>query len=210
MKSDDSLGKNYYPGLTSLRAIAALMVYLHHFNPLPPSLSLFGFSLWGIVQEFHVGVTIFFVLSGFLITDRYLDAQINFKTYFWFRFCRIYPIYFIISLLTLIISLISYGIDSFNFKELILNITLTKGFFDQYKFSMVAQGWSLTVEETFYLLAPLIFILVRKKSSLILIPFTLLFLSIGFLISLISSGSHLWGDFGFTLRYTFLVGAANF
>ena len=44
MKSDDSLGKNYYPGLTSLRAIAALMVYLHHFNPLPPSLSLFGFS----------------------------------------------------------------------------------------------------------------------------------------------------------------------
>jgi peptidoglycan/LPS O-acetylase OafA/YrhL len=210
MTSDNSSGKNYYPGLTSLRAIAAFMVYLHHFNPLPPSLSLFGFSLWGIVQEFHVGVTIFFVLSGFLITDRYLDAQIDFKTYFWFRFCRIYPVYFIISVLTLIMSLASYGLASFNFKELFLNITLTKGFFDQYKFSMVGQGWSLTVEETFYLLAPLILFLIRKKSSLILIPLTLLFLSIGLLISLLCSGSHLWGDFGFTLRYTFFGRSSEF
>ena len=56
----------YIPALTGIRAVAAYVVFLHH-------LSFFnnGTLLWQFTNEGHIGVTIFFVLSGFLITLRY-------------------------------------------------------------------------------------------------------------------------------------------
>ena len=88
---------SYFPGLTTLRAIAALMVYLHHVNPFPAKYHILGLPVWGIINEFHIGVTFFFVLSGFLIANRYFDTRVSFKKYIWNRFTRIYPVYFLIS-----------------------------------------------------------------------------------------------------------------
>ena len=52
----------YFPALTGLRAIAAYMVFFHHFN----FFSQFGESLLSrMVNEFYAGVSVFFVLSGF-------------------------------------------------------------------------------------------------------------------------------------------------
>src|SRR5207247_935990 len=56
--------KREFPALTSLRFIAAFLVVLFHFFPES------GF----VAGEGHVGVGIFFVLSGFLITLRYGDG----------------------------------------------------------------------------------------------------------------------------------------
>ncbi len=54
-------GLNYFNALTGLRAMAAYMVYAHHFNPIPKN-----YAVHGLVNELHIGVTLFFVLSGFL------------------------------------------------------------------------------------------------------------------------------------------------
>lgn len=181
---------NYYPALTGLRAIAAYMVYIHHFNPFPENY-LNGYPK-GIIDEMHIGVTIFFVLSGFLITHRYFNkGDFSFKTYFVNRIARIYPIYFILTTFTFLHFLAKTD-SNFTDKILVylLNITFLRGYFENIQFSLVTQGWSLTVEETFYLIAPLIFIFI-KKNVRFLFMFPLFLLFFGLILVKVSSISNL-------------------
>src|SRR5579864_3761830 len=83
--------------LTSLRFIAALLVFLHHYSMIP--YGTMPTSLWEtIMVEGHLGVTIFFVLSGFLITYRYFTEpwgeRLNMRQYLVKRVARIYPLYY--------------------------------------------------------------------------------------------------------------------
>lgn len=206
MKFIIDLNNNYFPGLTSIRAIAALMVYLHHFNPFYKNQTFLGIPIWGITKELHIGVTIFFVLSGFLITLRYFEKEVDFKRFLWNRITRIYPVYFLITFLSFLYEVLESGFTLSLLKVFLLNITFLRGFFDSLKFTLVAQGWSLTVEEMFYILAPVIFYLIIKygKKMLILIP---IFLSmLGWLIGYFSIKFdwNFWGDNYFTFHYTFL------
>ncbi len=200
------MNNNYFPGLTSIRAIAALMVYLHHFNPFNRNQNFLGIPVWGITKELHIGVTIFFVLSGYLITIRYFEKEVGFKRFLWNRITRIYPVYFLITFLTFLYEVLQSGFTLSLLKVFFLNITFLRGFFDNMKFTLVAQGWSLTVEEMFYLLAPLTFLLIIKygKKMLIFIPICLGIL--GWLIGYVSTKLDLdfWGDNNFTFHYTYL------
>lgn len=123
-------------------------------------------------MELHTGVSIFFVLSGFLIAYKYYQtSRLNFlwlKKYYVGRFARIYPLLFLITFITLVIS-------KGSFTEWFLSLTLLKGFLADYMFAVISQTWTLTVELVFYMLAPFIFILVKNKASLFL-QFILIFL----------------------------------
>ena len=83
--------KIFFPALTGYRAIAAWMVFVYHFFPFKnPNIPDFVKDIAG---QLHMGVDMFFVLSGFLITYRYFDENpINFKKYMVNRIARIYPI----------------------------------------------------------------------------------------------------------------------
>lgn len=93
------------------------------------------------------------------------------------RFARIYPMYFILTSLTFVYYIIdpSFNNSTFqltsneadSFTLYLLNITFLRGFFHDVVFSGIGQGWTLTVEEVFYVLAPLIF-LAKKKVPLLL------------------------------------------
>ncbi|MEP7284856.1 MAG: acyltransferase [Chloroflexota bacterium] len=164
--------------LTSLRAIAAALVFFYHFiylkNPAPA-----GTVLEAILQNGYIGVTLFFVLSGFLLTLRYQDeikqGSFQWGDYIRRRVARIYPIYyFILAALVLTGSTIN-----------ITNITLTQGFFTRLVQTGNISAWSLTVEECFYFLLPFIlgYIANYKKLSyslLVLILWTLAMLALGF------------------------------
>ncbi len=172
--------KAYYPALTGFRAVAAYMVYLHHYNT-----HRFGEFIYLFFNEFRVGVPLFFVLSGFLITLRY-HGQFSWswqwlKVYFVNRLARIYPSYFLITTLVFVASFAQMGY--FSWKVYLLNISFLRGFFQDYKWTGIAQGWSLTVEETFYFLAPLIFVSLRKVSiwiqAIMLIVFGIFLVQIG-------------------------------
>ena len=158
---------HYFPSLTGFRAIAAWLVFANHYNPF--AAQRFPF-LNGIINELNIGVSMFFVLSGFLITIRYDDPMLpkpGFGQYMRNRFARIYPLYFILTTLTFLVA----GEWDWIY---IANITITKGFFDDLKFTGIAQAWSLTVEETFYFLAPFLFLTIRKfKAALWLWPLVL-------------------------------------
>lgn len=150
--------KSYIPSLTSVRAIAALMVFLHHYNFIPTFDSRF---IELFIFQGYAGVSLFFVLSGFLIHRNYHDLFENFKPthliqYFINRFARVYPLYFILSVTILLFLNIQ------NYLVWIMNLALLKGFSDLLKFQLISTSWSLTVEECFYLLFP-IFLLGRLK-----------------------------------------------
>ena len=143
----------YIKQFDTVRAFAVFLVILSHW-PI------------GLNSQFNlgsIGVTIFFVLSGFLIAIRYMDEKINFFKYLWTRFVRIYPIYFLVTLTTFIFKGLQDGFTNRLWYLLILNITFLRGFIENLKFSLVAQGWSLTVEVTFYIIAPIIFILLKTS-----------------------------------------------
>lgn len=155
----------FIPALTGYRAIAAWMIFVLHFfpfnNPLAPE------YLKSFVKELHIGVDMFFVLSGFLITFRYFDQHpIDFKKYMVNRFARIYPMYFLITLAVFAAFLLQNGNwNSEKTIEAILSFTMTKALFQKYFFSAgISQGWTLTLEELFYITAPFYFILLRKKT----------------------------------------------
>jgi peptidoglycan/LPS O-acetylase OafA/YrhL len=192
-----------FPALTGVRIVAAFMVYIHHFNPF--STHFFGKSVHYFFDGFHVGVTLFFVLSGFLIAHRYYESSdFNFKYYLQKRFARIYPMYFILTTLTFVLGYyftISHG----GFGTYFLNITFLRGFFDDFKFSGIPQGWTLTIEETFYFLAPCFFLLVkRNKWMLLLLPICFILIGV-FLVELFKNSDFhgLMNNLNFMLGYTF-------
>jgi len=63
---------SYFRPLTGFRAIAAFMVFLCHFNPVPVILPFESAKVF--FGSMNTGVTLFFVLSGFLIIYRYIDS----------------------------------------------------------------------------------------------------------------------------------------
>jgi peptidoglycan/LPS O-acetylase OafA/YrhL len=160
-----------FPALTGMRAIAAFMVFFHH---LP--LHFGPHFLIGWQLSFYTGVTLFFTLSGFLITWRYYGKIELSGKYAWNygikRFARIYPLYFLV--LTVVVLLL----QNFNSLFLLQNYTLTHTLFFIFPSHGVAipPSWSLTVEECFYLLAPLIFFLTRRTGLWLPFLLTLLLL----------------------------------
>ncbi len=198
------MSKQIYPALTGVRALAAYMVFIVHYN----SISETDFEiLKKFVGQFHIGVSIFFVLSGFLIAYRYMDSKnFHFGRYMINRVARVYPIYFILTTIAFIGSWYYEKQESFDWALYGMNISFLRGFFDDLVFTGVAQGWSLTVEETFYFTAPLFFLLLRKsKYFLIILP--IIIITIGFGIVHFFGNSLSYGFFAtdnFMLEFTFL------
>jgi peptidoglycan/LPS O-acetylase OafA/YrhL len=143
--------RDHVAALTSLRFVAALLVLLFHFHPVGAG--------WDVVAgEGHVGVSIFFVLSGYLITARYADAfarhAIDVRLYFVRRAARILPLYYFILVAS---QLVSPG--RIEVSGRLPEWTLTQALFGESLHDFVIPtSWSLTVEECFYALAPLVFL----------------------------------------------------
>ena len=206
------MNKINFPALTGVRALAAFMVYIHHYNPF--TVALFGKNIHDFFSEFHIGVTLFFVLSGFLICNRYYDEEnFSFKDYFIKRFARIYPMYFLLTTFTFLFFAIFHSQTNLvDLKNYFFNISFLKGFSVDFKFTGIAQGWSLTVEEMFYVLAPIFFILI-KRSKLYLILLPMFFIGLGLLLVSIFDGMDCYGfmnSINFMLDFTFFGRVTEF
>src|SRR5438093_8039412 len=147
-------GKNdQFAALTSLRFLAALLVFVYHFQPRSGVLKV-------VIGQGHVGVGLFFVLSGFLITLRYFPdrtrAEFRIGEYFLRRAARILPLYYTVFILSLYLAS-----GELSFAGRLPEWTLTQALFgESLHLLAIPTSWSLTVEECFYALAPLVFLAV--------------------------------------------------
>ena len=178
------------------------MVFLHHHGPDVPALQ--GPVLQAIIGQLFSGVVLFFVLSGFLIADRYFESSTtHFRSYFIRRIFRIVPLYFVLTALTFFLQWYRGGYPPHSILvELIANLTFLRGWFGSLWATGVLQGWSLTVEMTFYLLAPIIFIMIKwRRTMFFLLP--IIFIGTGVCLVLLTKGS---GPLGFMESFHFLFG----
>lgn len=138
--------------LTSLRFFAALMIFILHASDrlgMPNFRSVFGFSL---------GVSFFYVLSGFILTYVYFrpGAKLNLRQFFRKRFFRLYPMH--IATLIAAIVLIPAVKETFGQKlfQLPLQLTMTQSWLGtrSVAFGFNGPAWSISAEFGFYILFP--------------------------------------------------------
>jgi peptidoglycan/LPS O-acetylase OafA/YrhL len=163
--------------LTGLRFIAALLVVLFHVQRERPA----GIPawLWNIVANGYVGVSLFFVLSGFILAYTYLhhdDDHIPLRAFWTARFARVYPVY----LLGLLVSAQFFfeGVEKdsqnarmfidFSFKYGLPPLALLQSWSPSWVSQWNSPGWSLSVEAFFYACFPFLgrFLLPRSQRTL--------------------------------------------
>lgn len=163
----------FFPNLNGLRFLAAFAVIIHHIeqtkflsglknNFMHPTVLLLG----------SLGVTLFFVLSGFLISyllisEKESTGTVKIKKFYIRRMLRIWPLYFIIVMAGLFvlpfISFFHFPVWSINvfwnygFKVLLFLLILPNVALILYPpMPYMKQTWSIGVEEQFYLIWPVI------------------------------------------------------
>jgi peptidoglycan/LPS O-acetylase OafA/YrhL len=160
----------HIPQLDGLRAIAVLMVLITHFwgyHESHPILNRFAASGW-------IGVDLFFVLSGFLITSILWDARSQPGYYLNFyarRTLRIFPIYYLVLAFVFIaLPLVStlptqLADDAWLYALYLGNFALAAG---GWQLFLIDITWSLAIEEQFYLLWPAILRRISLRGFVIL------------------------------------------
>ena len=154
---------NHYQQLDGLRAIAVLLVLMSHWINLP----------W--LQKIHIGimgVNLFFALSGFLISEKLLieknEIQEDKKTlkgtlfnFYTRRFLRIFPIYYLTVFFFFIINWTPTR------TYIVYLLTYTTNFITSFSSSIeplvtFSHTWSLSVEEQYYIVIPILILTVRN------------------------------------------------
>lgn len=192
-------GTVYWKELDGLRALAITLVFLHHCTPRTTEGQ--PAYLWAPIKIFSwgwVGVDLFFVLSGFLITYLLLQERASFQSISIWRFyarraIRIWPLYFSVLIGVSVYPLFLHHWNSSyrSFLETIiipfflfygnyavmnhtgdlLNFTKHWGLSWALYIALIEPFWSLCVEEQFYLVWPTVLNLVRNKTILWLTMF---------------------------------------
>jgi len=158
--------------LTSFRFFFALMVFFHHLEFLSFTHVQWLKTLYlNVFKEGYIGVSFFFILSGFIMQYSYgekiLNKKISYSKFMTLRFFRIYPMHYIT--LLIFIPLIIVKVNDSNIYEwikmLFFNSTLTQSFHPQfyYYFSFNTPSWSLSNEMFFYACFPFLVMLNKHK-----------------------------------------------
>lgn len=179
--------KVYFPNLNGLRFIAAFLVIIHHIEQIK-SISNID-SYWdnpfvGIIGK--LGVVLFFVLSGFLITyllltEEHSFQKISIRKFYMRRILRIWPLYFFIIILAFLVLpnidifvLPNYGKDLI-YSNLFLKLFLFAIFFPNLVLSLLgivpyaSHTWSIGTEEQYYLVWPVILKYFKKHRIVLMI-----------------------------------------
>lgn len=157
-----------FPALDAMRAVGALAVVTTHVAFWSGDYGRHGF--WGVtLARLDVGVAVFFVLSGFLLSRPYLARAAAglrrpaTRTYLWHRFLRITPVYVVAVVLAL--SFIHDNRDR-SPGGWATTLLMLDTFVAPRPPDGLTQMWSLAVEVCFYLLLPLLMLLATGRRAL--------------------------------------------
>lgn len=164
--------QNFIPSLTSIRGIAALWVVFFHIHLTYKENLFFSFF-----ENGDLGVDIFFVLSGFIMSFVYGETNFresNFKKFYGefigARVSRVYPLHLFTLLFLLLVVFIlpgfreRYDADYFNLTTFVANIFLVQNW-GITNVGWNAVSWSISAEWFMYLLFPLMLYLRQKITT---------------------------------------------
>ncbi|MHA8067323.1 acyltransferase family protein [Aquirufa sp. ROCK2-A2] len=195
--------KIYFPNLNGLRFMAAFLVIIHHIEQLK---SMFNYAnYWDSVPFIKIigklGVVLFFVLSGFLITYLILSEENSFKkisirNFYVRRILRIWPLYFLIIILTFLvlpnISLFTfpnYGKEVV-YSHLYLKLFLYAIFFPNLVLPLIGivpyafHTWTIGTEEQYYLVWPVILKYIKKYRIAVMLFIIFSYLAFGKILTM--------------------------
>ena len=178
--------RSYIPALDGVRGLAILVVMFCHFvwvqneiSPPPDTVSKLGIEL---LKTGRYGVDLFFVLSGFLITGILFDAKSErhyFRNFYARRTLRIFPLYYAVLLAMFVIAplLVSWNSPGeqritagqwwlWGYLSNIKSAFAGPSFFQEDRIWM-GHFWSLAIEEQFYLVWPLVILLLSRRGAMI-------------------------------------------
>ena len=162
---------NYRPEIDGLRAIAVCSVILYH-----AQISILGYQYF---KGGFLGVDIFFVISGYLITSIILNELIktgmfSFKYFYQRRIRRILPVLFLVMLVSIPLAwlyLLPSNLVDFS-KSILSSLIFGSNFYFHYSgleytaqeslFLPFLHTWSLSIEEQYYVLFPLFLFFIFK------------------------------------------------
>ena len=169
--------------LDGLRAIAVMSVVFCHLQGFLPAVNIPMFVLQKYLGQGWMGVDLFFVLSGFLITSLLMDTRLAenyFSGFYGRRILRIFPLYYLVLISVMVISQLLVNIhaqaapaiassvpppqDRWVYLCFLTNwLGLWHVQWDSHFNSILAHFWSLGIEEQFYFVWPLVIWLARPR-----------------------------------------------
>lgn len=179
MKTDN---RKYLSPLNALRFFAALIVVIFHYGK-----NSFPFDngfLADILNSGSIAVSFFFFLSGVVLCYNHLDDGISFVDFIKKRIKRIYPVYIICFLLSLVLAMIFYNSYPKGF-SVILQLFAIHAWYPGISLEINYPAWSISVEMFFYLVFPFFIKFFQKYSAKKITFFVVL-------IWLLSSIQHLY------------------
>ena len=179
---------HYLPGLDHLRGFAALLIVFYHGAHLLGHQLRYGVSLsadslaehWphstnpvtALIFEGHTAVALFLVLSGFIFTYGSLDKEMVYHRFVINRLLRTYPLF----VLLLLSGSFAFP-ERFSFTALLQTLLAfgnAPGAMDLKSFS--AMFWAIAVEWQFYLVFPLLLIILRREGPWVLLAMITVFI----------------------------------
>jgi peptidoglycan/LPS O-acetylase OafA/YrhL len=162
-----SLHGGRIPSLDGLRAISIGLVVLAHLvgtRSFPLTLTSGYLLALG-----ELGVHVFFVISGFLITRLLLEelagtGRISLAEFYFRRTMRIFPAYY--AFLLAVFALAAFGVVKLGPRDMIHALTYTSNYYSARSW-YVGHTWSLSVEEQFYLIWPAVLVLAGRRRALV-------------------------------------------
>tara|TARA_Y100000996_G_scaffold385672_1_gene343178 strand:- start:386 stop:2287 length:1902 start_codon:yes stop_codon:yes gene_type:complete len=184
--------KNLRIDIEALRGLSVILVILYHFK-----LTSLDFQ---IISGGYIGVDIFFVISGFIITKIIIEKGIeNFSLIYFYerRIKRIIPLLSVVIIISILSLFFVFDFFLLN-KNINSSIAITSSISNFYFWASAVlyqfaeennlinlHFWSLSIEMQFYILFPLLFVIFKNKEKLIhLVIFLFLILSYFFVVKI--------------------------
>jgi peptidoglycan/LPS O-acetylase OafA/YrhL len=175
----ESAAGGHIPVLDGIRGIAILAVLLFHFIAPENRDGLANAAVSWLFSYGALGVDLFFILSGFLITGILYDARTDehyFRNFYMRRLLRIFPLYYgVLVIIFLVLPLIPelrgteiIGLRAYQAWAWLYAVNIYLAIHNGWVLSYIEHFWSLAVEEQFYLIWPLAVWLLAAKPRVFL------------------------------------------
>lgn len=195
MQLQEVSSSRHYGALDGIRGLAILLVFFYHYGDLSQSSSRLLRFVGHVKSSGWIGVDIFFVLSGFLITGILYESrnEIHYYRRFYIRRAlRLFPVFYGVCLVTLLLAPVLHLQWHWSYLAILLYgtniivvldpLTRRVGPFE------ITPLWSLALEEQFYLLWPLAVHLLKTRERVLRLSLGVIILAFAARITALHTG----------------------